>query len=90
MNEVGIDQCYIELIENHPCANKGELRKREGHFIREMGTLNSSVAGRTDKMWHQEFKDTKIKEYNELNRVKILETKKAYRIKHKEEIAAYD
>ena len=40
-------------------------------------------------MYNQEFKD-KRKEYNEINRVDILEKKRLYRIKNKEEIAAYD
>ncbi len=90
MIEMGTENFYIELIENYPCINKEELCMREGHFIRELGTLNSSVAGRTKNMYYQEFKDTKIKEYNEINKTKILETKKEYRINHKEEIAAYD
>ena len=51
MNELGIDKFYIELIENYPCESKEELCKREGHFIREMGTLNSVIAGRTQKEW---------------------------------------
>ena len=41
------------------------------------------------KMYNQEFKD-KRKEYNEINRVEILEKKRLYRIKNKEEIAVYD
>ncbi len=89
MNELGVDKFYIELIENFPCGNKEELRQREGHFIRELGTLNSSVAGRTKKMYNDEFK-YKYKEYREINKVEILKTKKEYRINHKEEIAAYD
>jgi len=89
MHELGIDKFYIELIENYPCESKEELCKREGHFIREIGTLNSSVAGRTKDMYYQECKD-KILEYRETNRVEILEKKRLYRIKNKEEIAAYD
>ena len=49
MNELGIDKFYIELIEHYPCKGKEEVCKREGHVIREMETLNSSVAGRTMK-----------------------------------------
>ena len=40
-------------------------------------------------MYNQEFK-YKSKEYNEVNRVEILEKKRLHRIKNKEEIAAYD
>ena len=47
MVDVGLDKFYIELVENCSCENKEELRTREGFFIREMGTLNSCIAGRT-------------------------------------------
>ena len=60
MHELGIDKFYIELIENYPCESKEELCKREGHFIREMGTLNSSIAGRTKDMYYQECKDKSL------------------------------
>ena len=46
-NEIGIENCYIELIEDCPCESLEQLRKREGHYIREMGTLNHKIAGRT-------------------------------------------
>ena len=47
MVDVGLDKFYIELVENCSCENKEELRTREGFFIREMGTLNSCIAGRS-------------------------------------------
>ena len=53
MNELGVEKFYIVQIENCPCVNKEELLKREGHFIREMGTLNSSIVGRTKDMYYQ-------------------------------------
>ena len=31
MNELGVDKFYIELIEEYPCENNGQLRAREGH-----------------------------------------------------------
>ena len=40
MKEYGIENFYIELIEPYPCKNNEELRKREGHYIREFGALN--------------------------------------------------
>ena len=49
MYDVGVNNFYIELIENCPCENKEELTKREGFFIRDMGTLNSYIAGRSRK-----------------------------------------
>ncbi len=40
---------YIELYELFPCNSKMELEKREGEIIREIGTLNLRIAGRTKK-----------------------------------------
>ncbi len=48
-NELGVDNFYIELYENVQCENKEQLRKREGEVIREIGTLNMQIAGRTQK-----------------------------------------
>ena len=45
MKEYGIVNFYIELIEAYPCENNEELRKREGHLIREFGTLNKRIEG---------------------------------------------
>ena len=77
MNELGIDSFYIELIEEYPCDNVEQLRKREGHFIRLMGTLNSLVAGQTDK------------EYKENSKERLSEAKKIYYQRHKEQLNAY-
>ena len=49
MNELGVDNFYIELIENYPCNDVYELRAREGYYIREIGTLNTKVAGRSQR-----------------------------------------
>ena len=35
MNELGVDNCYIELIENSSSNDVYELRAREGHDIRK-------------------------------------------------------
>ena len=50
MHELDVENFDIELIENYPCNDVYELRAREGYYIREIGTLNKYVAGRT----HQE------------------------------------
>ena len=47
MRDIGVDNFYIELIEECPCDNLEQLRRREGHFIREMATLNKNIAGQT-------------------------------------------
>ena len=81
MNELGLDNFLIELIEEYPCESKQELRAREGHFIKELGTLNKQIAGRTCKEWLEENKH-KLKEkqriYNEINQEHIKEQKKKY------------
>ena len=35
MLQLGVDNFYIELIEEFPCENIEQLRKREGELIRE-------------------------------------------------------
>ena len=62
------------LIEDYTCNSKQELSKREGELIREMGTLNDQIQGRTQKEYQQE------------NRHKGREYEKKYRDLHKEEI----
>ena len=47
MKEIGTEHFYIELIEKHPCDCKEELFKKEGEWIRKIGTLNGYIAGRT-------------------------------------------
>ena len=47
MNEYGFDKFFAELIEDYPCNSKLELGAREGHWIKERGTLNKIIQGRT-------------------------------------------
>ena len=49
MRTLGQYNCYIELVKAFPCNRKEELRAREGYWIRQIGTLNSHIAGRTEK-----------------------------------------
>ena len=51
------DDWYIELYEEFPCDNKEQLCRREGGIIREIGTLNYEIAGRTDKEWRLDNPD---------------------------------
>eukprot|EP00971_Amphidinium_carterae_P245450 4873935-Amphidinium_carterae.1 len=60
MRDIGVENFYIELIETFPCASKEELRAREGHWIREIGTLNHLISGRS---W-QEYKNDNRSEIN--------------------------
>ena len=72
---------YIELHSLYPCSCREELCKREGEIIREIGTLNNNISGRTQKEWNENNAD-KIKkyykEYNINHADKIKENKKEY------------
>ena len=50
--------------------NKEQLNKREGEIIREIGTVNKYIAGRTLKEYYEDNKE-KRKEYRETNKDKI-------------------
>jgi hypothetical protein len=76
---------YIELFENYPCENKEQLNKREGEIIREIGTVNKIIAGRTKKEWYEDNKDKK-KEYYEDNKDILKEKAKEYRETNKDKL----
>jgi len=94
---------YIELYEYYPCNNKTELERREGQIIREIGTINKMVAGRTYKERYEENAEKikenlkkyrkenadKIKEYQKENADKIKEYQKEYRKENADKIKEY-
>ncbi len=53
----GVAKFYIELYEDYPCENKEQLLKREGEIIRQIGTLNKVIAGRTKQEYNKEYYD---------------------------------
>ena len=80
--EYGFENFYIELIENYPCECKEELVAREGYWIRQIGTLNAIVAGRTPKEYYEENKQqlqTKSNEYYYANREEQLRKSSEWR-----------
>ncbi len=77
INEIGFDRFRIQLIGNYPCEDKYMLKQKEGEYIRELGTLNKNIAGRTN--------DESKKQYVINNPEKRKETQKQYRLKKKEE-----
>jgi len=84
MNSIGFDRFYIKLVEEFPCENRTELFAREGVWIRELGTLNGKIEGRSQKEWREENREKELerhKKYREENREKELERSK----KHYEE-----
>ena len=80
MRLLGVDSFYIELIEDFPCESVEQLRQREGHFIRDMGTLNHIIAGRTKKDWTLENHDHK----KELDRIRYMNNHEAELAKRQE------
>lgn len=97
MNELGIDNFEIKLIEEYPCDTKEQLRRREGELIQEIGTLNQKIAGRTQAEYEKEYKanhkDKINKRRNERRKENPEKTKAErkkdgalYRERHKEQI----
>jgi hypothetical protein len=68
------EDCYIELLQEFPCANKMQLNRREGELIRSMDCINKNIAGRTDAEYRDEHKTES----------------KQYRDEHKEQTEQYD
>ena len=89
ISEIGNDKFYIELVEEYQCENKEQLRKREGYYIREMGTLNHLIAGQTQKEYYDHNKEHILqyhKQHYESNKEKLLEQNREYREHNKDEL----
>lgn len=86
MRHVGIEACYIELIEEYPCENVGQLNMREGHYMRQMGTLNTCIPGAWATAGN---KKGYLKKYHEQNKSTILERVKLWSDENKEKKAEY-
>ena len=89
MNKFGVTNFYIELIENYPCDDVEQLRKKEGYFIREIGTLNSLISGRNKKEWtieNAEHVKLNAARYHDQNKEKHNQQSKKWREEHIEEM----
>ena len=88
MTDIGEDKFYIELLEEYPCENVEQLRKREGELIRQYKpTLNKQIAGRTRNEWIEENKDnikSQVHGYYLNNKERIKEMTDQYKEKHKD------
>jgi hypothetical protein len=88
MKEFGLDNFYIELVENYPCSTREELRAREGEWIRKISTLNKLIAGRDWKGYYDdnaELLRQKSKYYRASHMEQVKASNKAYAEAHKEE-----
>ena len=92
MKEYGYDKFYIELIEKYPCTSKEELNAKEGEWIRQIGTLNCRVAGRSPAQYRDEHREHK-REYHrnhyQQNKEKTLNACKLYRETHRDNATQY-
>ena len=77
MREIGREHFYIELIEKYECNDVEELRKKEGEWIRNIGTLNGLVAGRTSQEHYYENREVRLEQQKEYYQNNI-EHKKEY------------
>ena len=51
------DDAFIELIEEYPCKNKDQLKRREGEIItKTINCLNKNIAGRTQDEYQKSDK----------------------------------
>ena len=83
MRELGDKNFYIELVEDYPCENGEQLKRREGEVIREIGTLNEKIAGRTKQEYNDENRESK----NCKERERYNNNKEERQQKHREKYA---
>jgi len=91
-DKYGLENCFIELVEEYPCETKQQLNRKEGEYIRNHKCVNKNIAGRTHKEWYDDNSDKK-KEYNKQrnidNRDKIKELNKQNYVKNRNKILEY-
>jgi len=91
-DKYGVENCFIELVEEYPCETKQQLNRKEGEYIRNHKCVNKAIAGRTFKEYRTENRDKlleKQKQYDIKNRDKIKEYKKEYYIDNRDKIKEY-
>lgn len=85
------EDAQIVLIEDVPCENKEQLRRRERYYIEiTPNCVNKQVPGRTRAEYFDENKEIraeKHKVYQETKKDAIAKQRQSYRNSHKAEIA---
>ena len=93
----------IILIENVPCNNKEELRRKERYYIENNKCVNKVIPLRTDQEYQQDKKEIlnqkskiykqknkdKIKEYQQNNRDRLIKYHKEYYKKNAQKFKEY-
>ena len=59
MNEIGFERFRIQLVCDYPCEDKYQLRQKEGKYIRNLGTLNKNIVGRTSQEYINDNQERK-------------------------------
>ncbi len=98
----GWDAFNMVIVKEFPCENRRQAECEEDKVIRQMRSdlnmkrafLSPEEKRKNDNERHREYyminKDTKIKEYIELNKDKIAEKGKIYREQHKDYFKEYN
>ena len=94
MNEIGVENFYIVLIEELPeCQNKEQLHKKEREKIEELKpALNYAIPTRTLQEWvedNREYVREFDRNYRRENREHRNETQKQWRDKNPEKVKQY-
>ena len=87
MLEIGVEHFKILLVAETPCENVEQLRAIEGEYIRELGTLNSQIAGKTSNDFKERYYPQK-QIYRENNRETLKEKSREYYNEKSETICA--
>jgi len=87
-DKYGVENCFIELVEEYPCETREQLNKKEGEYIRANKCINKIIAGRTQKEYRIDNFD-KIKELRVGNKDKYKEYNKQHYIKNRDNILEY-
>jgi len=75
---------YIELLENYPCNNSDELRKKEREWYDKTDCINQC----RPYLFKEEMRVERLL-YDEINKERIQEKQKQYKKEHKEHINEY-
>jgi len=105
MAEVGVENFHIELLVDFPCERRDQLLAEEGRHIRLLHPkCNRAIAGRTQKEWYNDNKETisaskkekydkeatfeRYKKWYAENSERVLAQKKEYLVANRDAILA--
>ena len=92
VRDIGEDKFYIVIIKGFPCETKSHLFAEETIHIREIGTLNDKIAGRSGKQYkedHKEFYKFYFEECHLHNQDKLTERAHNHYWANREQCKAY-